>query len=226
MRKAVVLSTALVVMAVLAGAAFAAEYDRYERGYTREEPSSLPPPPPPASSSPPRAAAVPPQTHMNYGPGYVGVQLGFYEPNDDWRDGLATYNTGFAFNVIFGNRLTPFFAVEGSVGYFGSKSNVYDGDLSVLPLTVGGRLIIPNPVVEPYIGAGLGIYFASLDEKRGVKDDTADLGGYMSFGMDFWLTPRVALNMEGRYHWIKSRFEGFNVDLSGWNALMGVRVLF
>ena len=218
MKKAAILSALLLIVAMSAGTVFATEYDRYERGYTVE----ASPPPSPA----PRAATVPSRTHMNYGPGYIGVNLGFYNPNNIWPDGLATYDTGFAFNVFFGSRLTPFFALEGSIGYFESQSNRYNGDLSVVPITVGGRFIIPNPVVEPYIGAGLGIYFASLDEKNGVKDDVTDLGGYLSLGVDFWLTPRVALNMEGRHHWVKPRFKGYDVDLSGWNVLFGVRVLF
>jgi len=236
MRKAAVLSVLLLMVAASAGSVFAAEYDRYEREYTIEtSPTSLPPQPsqpqqPPLPSQPPpyppRAASVPPKTHMNYGPGYVGVQLGFYKPNNDWYDDLATYDTGFAFNVVFGSRLAPFFAIEVSTGYFGSHSSHYQGDLSVVPVTVGGRLIIPNPFVEPYIGAGLGAYFTKLDENRGVKDNATDLGGYMSAGIDVWLNPRIALNMEGRYHWVKPKFEGYDVDLSGWNALFGVRVLF
>ena len=217
MRKTAVLLVLLLLVVAFAGSVFAAEYDRYERGYAIEAPPT---------SSQPRAAQVPPKTHMNYGPGYIGVQVGFYEPNDDWFGGLATYDTGVSLNMVFGSRLTTFFALEGSIGYFESRSNVYKGRLSVVPVTIGGRLIVPNPVIEPYVGAGLGMYFASLKEDYGVKDDKVDIGGYMSLGVDFWLHPRVALNVEGRYQWIESRFEGYNVDLSGWNTFLGARVLF
>lgn len=216
MRKVAVLLALLMTVAGVAVPAFAADYDRYDR-YERYPD----PPPPPA----PRAASAPPRTHLNYGPGYFGLQMGFFEPNDDF-EGLATYDTGFAFNVMFGSRLTPFFALEGSIGYFEAQSDFFQGDLSVVPLTIGGRFIIPNPVVEPYIGAGFGVYFASLDENFGVDDDSTDFGGYLSFGIDFWLNPKVALNLEGRYQWIESEFDGFDVDLSGWNALFGVRVSF
>ena len=229
MRKIAVLPVLLLVIVVSAGSVFAGEYDRYEREYPvytgdTSRPStseSLPP------SPQPRAALPPPQTHMHHGPGYFSVQLGVYEPNNGGYNGLATYDSGFSLNVIFGSRLTPFFAVEGSVGYFGSESSFYRGDLSVVPVTVGGRLIIPNPVVEPYVGAGVGIYFASIDEKRsGIKDDVTDIGGYLSLGVDFWLTPKVALNMEGRYQRIKPKLDGCNINLSGWNTLLGVKVSF
>ena len=226
MKKAAGLSVLLLIVAVSAGSVFAAEYehDRYERGYKIEAPP-LPPPDTPAS---PRAVPpAPPQTRTNYGPGYFALQFGSYEPNNDWNDDLATYDAGFAFNLVFGRRLASFFAVEGSIGYFESKSDFYPGDLSVVPVTVGVRLIFPHPVVEPYIGAGVGAYFADLNESHGaINDSTADFGGYMSLGMDLWLNSRFALNMEGRYHWIKSEFDGFNIDMSGWNAFIGVRVLF
>jgi len=69
----------------------------------------------------------------------------------------------------------------------------------VAPLTFGVRLIIPAPVIEPYIGAGLGIYFVSLDEP-GIDDSDTTVGGYGSLGLDAWLNPRMALNFEGKYH--------------------------
>ena len=100
------------------------------------------------------------------------------------------------------------------------------------PLTIGGRLIIPHPFIEPYVGAGLGLYFTSLDEPiNGIDDTSSDFGGYLSIGADFWLNPRVALNIEGKYHWVDPTFEnnlGNSVDVSmgGWTANLGARVAF
>ena len=106
----------------------------------------------------------------------------------------------------------------------------------MVPLTIGGRFIVPNPVVEPYLGAGLGLYFVSLDEEPGVDfsgidDDNTEFGGYFSLGIDFWLNPRMALNFEGKYHWVESKFttnagSDFDVDLSGWTASFGIRLSF
>lgn len=220
MKKCMVLLTMVLAIAGLAGAGYAAEYDRYERGYRVDSP----PPPPPSSR---RAADVPPQRHAQYNQPYIGVQLGFYTPNDD-RDGLDGYDTGGNFNVMLGARMSPFFAVEGSVGGFVAERDSWgDDEVSVIPLTLGARLIMPNPVIEPYIGGGFGIYFSSLDEpSSGIDDDSSDFGGYLSLGLDFWLSPQVALNFEGRYQWIEAEFDDVDVDLSGWTANIGVRVTF
>jgi len=229
MKKAAVFSVLLIVAAFAAGPVLAAEYDRYEReqpGYTTTAPPQQSLPPPSSPSSPPRSAPVPARTHMNYGPGYVGVQLGAFSPNNTWPDGLDTYDTGLAFNVMLGARMSPFFAFEGSAGYFRSESDFYKGTVSVVPVTIGGRFIFPHPTVEPYLGMGIGVYFADLNEDLGVNDSDVDIGGYMSFGADVWVNPRIALNFEGKYHWVEPQFSGFDVDLSGWNIFFGVRFLF
>jgi len=76
-----------------------------------------------------------------------------------------------------------------------------------VPLTIGARIIIPHPFVEPYLGAGMGLYFSSLDEPAttgfsGIDDTSSDFGGYLSGGVDLWLSQRVALNFEGKYHFV------------------------
>jgi outer membrane protein W len=87
------------------------------------------------------------------------------------------------------------------------------------------RLIVPHPVIEPYLGAGLGMYFADLKEP-GIDDSDATVGGYVSIGMDAWLNPRMALNFEGKYHFAEPRFNGIDVDVSGWTLGMGIRISF
>ncbi len=218
MKKILALFLAVFAVLGLSVAGYAAEYDRYERGYRGEAP-------------PARVAAEPPrrQHHAQSGEPYIYGQLGIYDPNSE-SDGLRGYDSGGSTAVAFGSRLTPFFAIEGTLGYFGTEEG--SSDVSVFPITMGGRFIIPNPFVEPYIGGGLGLYFSSLEESwSAIDDDSADLGGYLSLGMDFWLNARVALNIEGRYHWIDASFEddlgtGIDVDLSGWTANFGVRVSF
>jgi len=80
-------------------------------------------------------------------------------------------------------------------------------------------------VIEPYIGAGLGIYFAGLEEP-GIDDSDTTIGGYGSLGLDAWLNPRTALNFEGKYHWVEPTFNGIDVDVSGWTLSLGVRISF
>ena len=223
MRKALVLLMTVLTIAGLAGAGYAAEYDRYERGY-----GAAPPPPPP-----PRAATPVPQRHAQSGEPYLFGHIGAFDPNSD-GDGLWGYDTGFAFDIGIGSRVSPIFAVEGTFGAFSAERG--GDEVGVVPLTIGGRFIVPNPIVEPYLGFGLGVYFASLEEApyvdySGIDDDDTTFGGYFSLGMDFWLNPKMALNVEGKYHWVEPTFtthagNELDVDLSGWALNFGFRLSF
>ena len=90
----------------------------------------------------------------------------------------------------------------------------------MVPLTIGGRLIIPHPLSSRMSGR-VGDYFASLEEKpfiynvciQGIDDSSTDFGGYFSLGTDFWLNPRAALNFEGKYHWFSRRSKQPGTDL-------------
>jgi hypothetical protein len=219
--------------AAVAAPAGAQEYDRYERG-TAAPP---PPPPPPAAY---RTPAPPPPRPAGFhaGPYFFG-NIGLFEPSDYYDDyyystyNLSGYSSGLSANAGFGSRLTPFAAIEGTVGYFAAERG--SDEASVVPLTLGGRLILPHPVFEPYMGAGVGVYFASLKENYTstyyTDDENTTIGGYFSLGMDFWLSPKIALNFEGRYQMVEPTFTdnrglSFDLDMSGWELNFGFRVNF
>jgi opacity protein-like surface antigen len=210
-------------VAATAATAVAAEYDRYERAPRGGPPGEYAPPPPR------RGAYVPPPRHAQYGQPYFFAHLGIFEPNNE-LDGLRGYDSGGNFDIGVGSRVSPLFALDGTFGGYGADRG--SDEARVVPLTIGGRLIIPHPFLEPYVGAGLGLYFSSLDEPVNAIDDTStDVGGYLSLGADFWLNPRVALNFEGKYHWVDPTFEtnagsDVDVDLSGWAVNLGVRFSF
>jgi len=235
MKKALVLVLAGILASgfvAVAGPAGAAEYDRYERG------TAAPPPPPRGAPPPPRRPAG-----FHAGP-YLFGNIGIFEPSDYYEYyydtyGLEGYSSGLSGNVGFGSRVSPFGAIEGTVGYFSAERG--SDKASAVPVTIGGRLIIPHPVFEPYIGGGIGVYFASLEEKPftyssslyypGTDDSDTTIGGYFSLGMDFWLNPRTALNLEGRYQMVQPTFTdklggSFDLDMSGWELNFGFRVNF
>jgi len=212
-----ILTPILAVLAVAAAATtvLAADYDRYERGY-------------PPSSPPPRAAYAPPVQHGVHGQGYFFGHLGLFDPNDS-SSGLKGYDSGSSFDFGFGSRVLPVLAIEGTFGGYGA--DVGSNDVTVVPLTFGVRLIVPNPIIEPYVGGGKGLYLAHLEEPvNGIDDSDSTVGGYLSLGLDAWLNQRVALNFEGRYHFVEPQFEGnggsFDVNVGGWTASMGVRISF
>lgn len=210
MRRSSVPLIAALMCAVLFSAARADDrYDRYER-YRPQR----------------RGAGAPPPQHAVYGQTYFFAHLGLFEPNGD-RDGLKGYDAGGAFDVGIGSRVSPNLAIEGAFGAYSAENG--PDDLNVVPLTIGARLIIPAPVIEPYIGGGLGLYFADLDEPSTtaqINDSDATIGGYAALGLDAWLNPRTALNFEGKYHWAEPTLDGIDVDVSGWTLCLGVRISF
>jgi hypothetical protein len=212
MRKSAVLVLVGLLSVALASAVMAAEYDRYQK----------------YGGPPPRrgAGAQPPQ-HAVHGQTYFFGHVGLFEPNDDdptlTGGGLGGYDTGGSFDIGIGSRVTPNLAIEGTFGGYGADRG--PDEVTVVPLTFGARLILPAPVFEPYVGLGLGIYFADLNEP-GIDDSDTTIGGYGSLGLDAWLNPRMALNFEGKYHWVEPEFNGVDVDVSGWTLSLGIRIAF
>jgi len=178
-------------------------------------------------------AEAPPPRHAAYGQTYFFAHVGIFDPNTD-ADGLDGYDTGLNFDLGVGSRVSPVLAIDGTFGAFSAERN--SNEATVVPVTVGARLIMPNPFIEPYIGAGFGLYFSSLEEEAtptfsGIDDTSTDLGGYLSIGADFWLNPRIALNLEGKYHFVEPSFDSnagnsFDVNMSGWTVNLGVRASF
>lgn len=196
--------------------ALAERYDRYDGA------------PPPR-----RGAGAPPPQHAVYGQPYFFGHLGLFEPNDD-ADGLRGYDSGGAFDIGIGSRVTPNLAVEGAFGVLTADAG--PNDVTVAPLTIGARVILPSPVIEPYVGAGVGLYFADLKEEAGpgfsgIDDSDTSFGAYFQAGVDAWLNPRMALNFEGKYHFAEPTFatnagNSIDVDVSGWQIGLGIRVSF
>jgi hypothetical protein len=226
MRKHLALVLAGLFVAATAATAVAADYDRYERGPRGESGEYAPPPPR-------RGAYMPPPRHAQYGQTYFFAHVGIFDPNNDSDvlpdGGLRGFDSGGNFELGIGSRVSPVFAVDGTIGAYRAENG--SDEATVVPLTIGGRLIIPHPFLEPYIGAGLGLYATHLEDAfRGIDDSSTEFGGYLSLGADFWLNPRVALNFEGKYHWVTSTFDSNigseDVNLGGWTANLGVRVGF
>ncbi len=217
MKKYTILFLALVFCLALSSTAPAAS--RHERY--------------PAGPPPPRGESAPPPQHAVNGEPYFFGHIGLFEPNDS-RDGLSGYDSGGNFDIGMGSRVSSVLAIEGSFGGF-SADNGPD-EVTVVPLTFGLRLIVPHPILEPYVGAGLGLYFADLKEVAapgfsGIDDNDTTFGGYAALGLDAWLNPFIALNFEGKYHWAEPTFTSaagtpFDVKVGGWTVNLGIRMSF
>jgi len=242
MRSHLAFALAGLMVAATAATAVAAEYDPYERGPRGGSPGEYEPAPPPP---PPRGAPPPPHRPAGFHGGpYLFGNVGIFEPSDYYSDyydtyGLQGYASGLSGNVGFGSRVSPFAAIEGTVGYFSAERG--SDKASAVPVTIGGRLILPHPTFEPYLGGGIGVYFARLKENPffytstlyypGIDDSDTAIGGYFSLGMDLWLNQRIALNFEGRYQMVQPAFTdklggSFDLDMSGWELNFGFRINF
>lgn len=176
----------------------------------------------------------PPPRHAPLGQLYLVARGGLFEPNDA-GDGLSGYDSGWSFAGGIGSRVSPVLAVEGMVGSYGADRG--RDEVRVMPITMGLRLIAPGPFLEPYLGAGVGLYFAELQEETFVSgggtgqidDSDTAVGGYLSLGLDAWMAPRLALNFEGGYQFAQASFQSeagnsFDVDVGGWTVSVGLRL--
>ena len=211
---------AVLFSAILSTAANAADpYDRYERDRRISPP-------------PPRAADERPPQHARYGQPYFFGHIGVFEPNGD-TDGLEFFDSGMNFDVGVGSRVSPALAVEGAIGSYSTDKQGLTA--TVVPLTIGVRVIIPSPFFEPYVGGGVGIYFTDVDfptlngagQVVGVTTETnSTMGVYGVAGIDAWLNPKMALNVEGKYHWAQPSIGPVDVNVGGWTLNLGIRISF
>lgn len=108
---------------------------------------------------------------------------------------------------------------------------------------IGKYVWIPNKVV-PYVGGGGGMMWYRLHQAGDFIDfNTSDVfpdafqssgwapSAHALAGLDYTLTPRLALNGEARYTWAKAQlgsdFTGFDgIDLSDFGITLGLNVRF
>lgn len=206
--------------AILSSAAQADRYDRYERDRGGGPP-------------PPRGAGAPPPQHAMHGQPYFFGHVGVFEPNTD-TDGLKFFDSGMNFDIGIGSRVSPILAVEGAIGSYSTDKQGLT--VTVVPITIGVRVIAPSPFFEPYIGGGVGIYSADVDFPTAINGagqavavasgSETTMGGYLSAGVDAWLNPRMALNVEGKYHWANPSIGPVDVNVGGWTVNLGIRISF
>jgi len=105
-----------------------------------------------------------------------------------------------------------------------------------------GRYAFVPTKFSPYIGGGAGVMWYNLEQDGDFVDfETLDIftdyfeSNSATFtanafgGGELWLTPRLGLNLEGRYNWAKADLErDFSelgeIDLKGWQLTAGLTI--
>ncbi len=172
---------------------------------------------------------------------YVAAELGATLPNDFSN---ISGTGGFAGNTLSDLRLKDAFEYGFRIGYFlpsikwlgvetqvlNSNPRVKDQNITINGAPAGqapgSQLIVtvwafnlvgrvPLGAVEPYIGAGPGIFFASSKGAFGIDgQDSQDraLGLNTFAGVRFFVTPSVALYVEYKYDRAHFTFNNFVAD--------------
>jgi opacity protein-like surface antigen len=137
-------------------------------------------------------------------PTYITIKAGIYTPTDDLDD--ADFDTGFNGELAFGGYLSPNFALEAGVGYFQTDASFVgfdpavgfwseDDEVTVVPLTLTAKAVVPSDSAEFYMGGGVGIYLANFDGdfdsdfiSVSFEDDDTLFGAHLLVGANFNLT--------------------------------------
>lgn len=132
----------------------------------------------------------------------LGASVGL--PREEFGDGFGT-STGFALwrNFWVKARIGP---VELLGGYqkFRSRSEA-GGSMFVYPLTANVALRAPDAILRPYATLGAGAYGWEARFPTGLPDVQGVTSGWRfgqtaAIGLEYYLRPRVALDLSVRYH--------------------------
>jgi opacity protein-like surface antigen len=143
-------------------------------------------------------------------PNSVTLKLGGYFPQ---HSDLDDFDSGANVGISLEHRVAPGFAVEGGLGYFKTK-NDSAAEFEVVPLTLSLKGQTFFQQFEPYVDAGIGVYF--IDRRLGAaSDDDSQVGFHLGLGANYNVTPQLFLGLEGRYLWVKSEALGVDARLDG-----------
>ena len=101
---------------------------------------------------------------------YGAVKLGIYSPRSYFSNG-NDFSKGFDGELALGHYFHRHLAGEVGLGYF--RTTAGSDQMTVIPVTVTGKGILPLGDVELFAGAGIGAYFAKADLASQSYDDTA-----------------------------------------------------
>ena len=144
----------------------------------------------------------------------------------DTNAGDVNFSAGLALRAP----LAPFLKLEGGINY---REDAFFNDnlkIRMWPVTVSAWFT-PSPMV--YAGGGLGWYRTTYDFNNAIlpaSDWTTDkVGVHIGGGLVFPLTPKLGLDINGRYVFMQKNDEivlpsTFNPDF--WNASAGLAIQF
>lgn len=163
-----------------------------------------------------------PQTGVQFSVGPIG---GYLKARDADR---GTWFAGLQLRLYFAQYL----ALEVSGSYH--RNRYADGDIKVTqyPVQVSGLVYpLPNSIVSPYAGGGVGWYHTQIGYSGGLavfSDETKHpFGEHAVAGIDLKLGKKFTINADYRYIFLQT--SGTQIpggDLNYWQATLGVNLNF
>jgi opacity protein-like surface antigen len=168
---------------------------------------------------------------------YAIVDLGLYQPVDDLDD--SGFDTGINFAAAYGRYIAEFLIFEAGFGFFYTDRDflgnaaiagnyTQEDSIGVAPITLSLKGAFTAGNTEFYGGGGIGGYFlvfnsditASNLGSFSVDDDDVALGAHVLAGVNFNITERFFIGVDGRYVWtdtvtINKRVADIPIEYSG-----------
>lgn len=161
---------------------------------------------------------------------YLSVKGGSLFPNTDTA-GLNYFKTGYNVEVAVGTRIHRYLAIEAGAGYFESEKNGstsiisvdtfgnitrtdFTPKVSVIPITLTLKGVVPINMVDLFIGGGGGGYYAKYKNKLEtntfgwVFDGNGNAFGYhVVGGVDINISNSLAVGAEIKHIFVKPDFD-------------------
>lgn len=139
---------------------------------------------------------------------YAMVKLGVYSLRSHFLMG-SDFSKGFDGELALGRYFNRYLAGEFGLGYF--KTTSESDQITVVPVTVTGKGILPLGRVELNAGAGIGGYFAKAESDTGRgfgfhSNNGTALGWHVLTGANFNVMPNIFAGVEIKYLWVKPSF--------------------
>lgn len=137
---------------------------------------------------------------------YILLKPGGFTPTGDLED--KGFDSTFSGEIVVGSHFHPNLAVEAGVGYYQTEATSNDfaeeAELSVIPVTVTLKGVIPFIGAELNAGVGPGVYFTNIDLKGNnaglsTEEHHALFGGHVLIGATINISPTVYIGGEGKY---------------------------
>ncbi len=156
-------------------------------------------------------------------PNSLTLKAGGYFPQHSDLDG---FDSGFNGEISLGHLVAPGFGFEVGVGYFETKGEFLFGPgipvsakFKVIPVTLSLKGQTFFQQFEPYIEAGIGVYFIEDERNSAVlgseSENDTQVGLHLGLGANYNVTRQLFLGLEGKYVWLKTDTFGVDVRMDG-----------